>query len=94
MVLENFYSNPDAVVIAFGILTFVIVFYVINKFRRNAGVAFLIALPISIITAWYLYKNEFYLEENILFFLLIAIVTLIFLRILFAFFRFGRSRFR
>ena len=80
-------ENPENLAFGVFIILCVISFYVFSKFMRNKGTAFVIALAISGLASWQLYRERFYGWEETLVFVLILAVIALFLRILWSFVR-------
>jgi len=96
--VEDFYNNPDSVLISFFLLTFLLVSYVLFRLdtfrgnRTNKGVIFLISFIISTISAFYLRDTVSYLltSFNILVYLLVVTVFFVMAK---PFFRFLKKQF-
>lgn len=87
-------ENPEVLVIAIGVLLFVIVFSVLQKMkvfgRRGKGISILVSLIIAVMGTWYFYKEDFFGWEVSLGVVLVLVVVALFLRILWAFVKSGK----
>ena len=82
------FENPESFAIMLGILILVIVFYVLSRFNMNRASSLLIAIVLSLIVTWTLYRNRFYGWEATLAILIYILVAIIILRILWGFVRY------
>jgi len=86
MVSEYFFENPEMFAIAIGVLVFLVVFSVLAR-RFDKGSSILIGLAVGTITAWSLYRNDFYGYESALVFLMYLAVIAVAIKIFLPFFK-------
>ena len=87
----SFTDHPEGLALGIFIILFGVIFSVFGSRLKNKGMLFIIALAISGIAAWNLYTNEFYGWTDTLVFVLYLAVIALFLRMIWAFFRFNRK---
>ena len=86
------FTNIEVVILALGVLAALVTFSALSR-RLQRGPSFIIGLAIGGIAAYSMYTYRLYLGENLVAFALIAVVILIFGKILYSFLRFGRRSF-
>ncbi len=90
-------ENPEVLVVAIGVLLFVVAFSVFQKVkifgREGRGISLLVSLIIAVIGTWYFYKEDFFGWEVSLGFVLFLAAMAILLRILWAFGKNAKHRF-
>lgn len=92
--LEGMFSNPGAVLVAFALLFFIIIFEVLTKvpqFRAQKGLAILISFIIALIGIYYI-NDVYYWVLTFNVFLILVVIVIVFF-ILRAFFRFNKKQF-
>lgn len=89
-------ENPNVLPIAVGFLLFIIGFTVFDKYlfkRESKGIAIVGALILSFIGGWYLYRNQFIVQEKVLSLILFVVVVVIVIMIIRAFVKFVKKQF-
>lgn len=81
MIGEYFFENPEVFIIAIAVLLFLVIFSVIAR-RYDKGMSVLIALAISGIASWSLWRNDFYGWEEIIVYLMYAAVIAVLIRVI------------
>jgi len=96
MVFEIFViENPAGFAFGVAILLFAIIYSVFSKLgSKNKGTAVVVASVFSAVAAWQLYQKEFYGYQAVIGTIFIVIVILLFLRIIWGFFKGAKSSFR
>ena len=87
------FTNIEVVIVALGLLAALVTFSALSR-RLERGSSLIIGLAIGAIAAYSMYTYRLYLGENLVAFALIAVVILIFGKLLYSFLRFGRRVFR
>ncbi len=87
------FENLGFLAILVTLLLFFLVFIAVHRAIRNRGIAVVIALAVSFIAGWNLYKNEFYGMDSLIAILIIAIVVIILVKIGLVFIKHTKSRF-
>ena len=88
--MVNFLSfqNPESLAIGVALLLFLFTFTILKRFAGfNKGILIIIGFSISVITAWQLYREEFYGWEGTLGVVLYIVIIGFILKIFWAFFR-------
>ena len=93
MIEYSFAEHPEALAIGIFIIMFAVLSYLLSKMNIGKMPAAISALSISLIGSWYLYNERFFGLEGILAFVIYLAVAALFLRILWAFFKFLKSSF-
>jgi len=81
------FENPEIVVVAIGLLVFIVTFTVLQKRSMDKGASAIVALVLGASTSWYLVKKGIIYNSEILSSVLIILSIAVLLVILRAFVR-------